>query len=255
MIELPVAGVLVVARRLHDGGGRRSTAVPPGPQLAALVKAVGGVAGPSSGTGPADAPAAAVRATPERRGRDGQNPDRETADRGDGCSRSLVLAAVVLLEVAILRDDIATDIDLLLDAGRGESSTSAAPEPDGRPIAPVAPAAAGSVTAVDLRPLARVRPGAPCTVRLEVRLLPGADPQAVTWSYRIVDRCTGAVGSAPGGSVAVPAGGRAGRGRRRRRAAAGARPWRWSPSPTAPRSRPRQPVLVGSCAVRSTGRR
>jgi hypothetical protein len=119
----------------------------------------------------------------------------------------LVLAAVVLLEVAILRDDIATDIDLLLDAGRGESSTSAAPEPDGRPIAPVAPAAAGSVTAVDLRPLAQCAPGASCTVRLEVRLLPGADPQAVTWSYRIVDRCTGATGSAPGGTVAVPAGG------------------------------------------------
>jgi hypothetical protein len=165
---------------------------------------VGGQAGPSSGTGPADAPAAAVRATPAKRVRDEQT---RTARRriGGWLLSVLVLAAVVVLEVAILRDDIATDIDLLLDAGRGESSTSAAPEPDGRPIKPAAPAAAGSVVAVDLRPLAQCAPGAPCTVRLEVRLLPGADPPAVTWSYRIVDRCTGATESAPGGSVAVPA--------------------------------------------------
>jgi hypothetical protein len=203
VIELPVAGIPVVARRLHDA----ADAIDRGAvraQLAALVKAVGGQAGPSSGTGPADAPAAAVHATAARRARDGQT--RSARRRIGGWLLSvLVLAAVVLLEVAILRDDIATDIDLLLDAGRGESSTSAAPEPDGRPIVPAAPAAAGSVTAVDLRPLAQCAPSAPCTVRLEVRLVPGADPQSVTWSYRIVDRCTGATESAPGGSVAVPA--------------------------------------------------
>ncbi|MET0763669.1 MAG: hypothetical protein ABWY29_02310 [Blastococcus sp.] len=205
VIELPVAGIPAVARRLHDA----ADAVDRGAvraQLAALVKALGGEAGPSSGTGPAGAPAAAVRATPRMRALDGQ-PRTAWRRIGAWLLSVLVLAAVVLLEVALLRDDIATDIDLLLDAGRGESSTSAAPEPDGRPVVPVAPAAAGSVTAVDLRLLARCAPGAPCTVRLEVRLVPGADPQAVTWSYRIVDRCTGATESSPGGSVAVPAGG------------------------------------------------
>jgi uncharacterized membrane protein AbrB (regulator of aidB expression) len=63
------------------------------------------------------------------------------------------------------------------------------------------------VAAVDLRPLAQCAPGAPCTLRLLVRLVPGPEQQVVTWSYRIVDRCTGVTGSAPGGSVTVPAGG------------------------------------------------
>lgn len=202
VIELPVAGIPVVAQRLHDA----AAAIDRGAvraQLAALVRAAGGDPGSASGSGPAGAPAAAVRATPDMRALDGQT---RTARRriGGWLLSVVVLAAVVLLEVAVLRDDIATDIDLLLDAGRGESSPSAAPEPDGRPIVPAAPAAAGSVAAVDLRPLAQCAPGAPCTVRLVVRLVPGVDPQVVTWSYRIVDRCTGATESAPGGSVAVP---------------------------------------------------
>ena len=53
-----------------------------------------------------------------------------------------------------------------------------------------------SVAAVDLRPLAPCAPGAPCTVRLLVRLVPGAEPQVVTWSYRVVDRCTGTAADA-----------------------------------------------------------
>ena len=71
---------------------------------------------------------------------------------------------------------------------------------------PPAPAAAGSVAAVDLRPLAQCAPAAPCTLRLLVRLVPGADPQTVTWSYQLVDRCTGAATTVPGGTVTVPAG-------------------------------------------------
>ena len=58
---------------------------------------------------------------------------------------------------------------------------------------------------MDLRPLAECTPGVPCAVRVLIRVVPGAGPQVVTWSYRVVDRCTGAVVSAPGGSVAVPA--------------------------------------------------
>jgi hypothetical protein len=117
----------------------------------------------------------------------------------------VVLAAVVVLEVVLLRDRIAADIRVLLDAGRSGSAPSAAPEPDGLPVVPPAPAAAGSVTGVDLRPLAACAPGAPCDLRLLVRLVPGADPQVVTWSYRVVDRCTGATETVPGGSVTAPA--------------------------------------------------
>jgi hypothetical protein len=112
-----------------------------------------------------------------------------------------------VVEVAVLRDDIAADIDLLLDAGRSGSASSTAPEPDGLPVAAPAPAAAGSVAAVDLRPLARCAPAEPCTLRVLVRLVPGPDPQTVTWSYRLVDRCTGDATTVPGGTVTVPAGG------------------------------------------------
>jgi hypothetical protein len=46
----------------------------------------------------------------------------------------------------------------------------------------------------------------PCTVRVLVRVVPGAGPQGVAWSYRIVDRCSGAVVPVPGGTASVPAG-------------------------------------------------
>jgi hypothetical protein len=116
----------------------------------------------------------------------------------------LVLAAVVASEVVFLRDDITADIAVLLDAGRGGAPPSAAPQPDGPHLVAPAPAAAGSVAAVDLRPLERCAPGAACTVRLQVRLVPAAAPQVVTWSYQVVDRCTGTSVIAPGGTVTVP---------------------------------------------------
>jgi hypothetical protein len=62
------------------------------------------------------------------------------------------------------------------------------------------------VTAVDLRALSPCTPGAPCSVRLEVRLVAGIGQQVVTWSYRVVDRCTGTSSTAPGGTVTLPAG-------------------------------------------------
>jgi hypothetical protein len=43
-------------------------------------------------------------------------------------------------------------------------------------------------------------------VRVLVRVVPGAGPRVVTWSYRIVDRCTGSVVPVPGGTASVPAG-------------------------------------------------
>ena len=204
--ELPVAGVPAVAEMLREAAAatdRRAVRA----ELAALVGAVGRSAGSASGNEPADDPSTVVRVAPAWPATSGQTG---TARRRIGAwlLSVVVLAAVVLLEVALLRDHIATDIRLLLGAGRSGSASSS-PEPDGPPIVPPAPAAAGSVTAVDLRPLGRCAPGAPCTMRLLVRLVPAAEPQVVTWSYRIVDRCTGATAadSAPGGSVTVPAAG------------------------------------------------
>jgi hypothetical protein len=201
--ELPVAGVPAVARTLQEAAAaidRRAVRA----ELAALVRTVGRTAGSASVAAPAAHPSPVVRVAPGRRA--SSEEIRPTMRRiGAWLLSVLVLAAVVVLEVALLRDHIATDIGLLLDAGRSGSEPSAAPQSDGLPIVPPAPAAAGSVTAVDLRPLSSCAPGAPCTLRLLVRLVPGADPQVVTWSYRIVHRCTGITDTAPGGSVTVPA--------------------------------------------------
>jgi hypothetical protein len=203
--ELPVTGVTAAAPALQeaaasvDRGAVRA-------ELAALVRAVGERAGSPNGAGPARDPAPAVLAAPAGGATGGRT--RSARRRvGAWLLSVVVLASVVTLEVAVLRDDIARDVGLLLDAGRSGSAPSAGREADGPPVEAPAPAAAGSVAAVDLRPLAQCTPGAPCTLRLLVRLLPGAEPQVVTWSYRIVDRCTGATDTAAGGSVTVPAGG------------------------------------------------
>jgi hypothetical protein len=37
-----------------------------------------------------------------------------------------------------------------------------------------------------------------------VQLVPSAEAQVVTWSFRVVDRCTGPSVAAPGGTVTVP---------------------------------------------------
>jgi len=163
-------------------------------ELAALVRAVGA---PPAG-GPPSAPRAGQAELSGSRSR--------SAGRRIGAwlLSILVLAAVVVAEVVFLRDDITADVGLLLEAGRGGAHPSAAPVPDGPPLVAPAPAAAGNVAAVDLRPLERCAPAAACTVRLLVRLVPSSEPQVVTWSYQVVDRCTGTSGIAPGGTVTVP---------------------------------------------------
>jgi hypothetical protein len=201
--DLPHAGVPGVAKMLQEAAtaiDREAVRA----ELAALAAAVDGATTGSTRTAArTGSPSAADRAT--RAGRDGHGRTRIVVRRiGAWLASVLVLAAVVLLEVAVLRDDIAADVRLLLDAGRSGSETSDAPEPDGLPVVPPAPAAAGSVTAVDLRPLAPCAPDAPCALRLLVRLVPAAEPQVVTWSYRVVDRCTGTTTTAPGGTVTVP---------------------------------------------------
>lgn len=199
--DLPAAGLPVVARRLQEAAAAIDrTAVHA--ELAALVRAVGGAGGSPNGVARTGQPPTAVRAgTVEPAPRRSRSAGRRIAA---WLVSILVLAAVVVAEVVLLRDDITADIDMLLDAGRGEDRPSAAPEPDGPELAAPAPAAAGSVAAVDLRALAPCAPGAPCTVRLLVRLLPAAEPQVVTWSYQVVDRCTGQAVTVAGGTVTVP---------------------------------------------------
>jgi len=199
--DVPVAGVAAVARALGELAATMDRSAVRA-ELGALVRAIGGSvvrAGPMGGPATAVRPGTAAPAT----SRDHRGARRRV---GAWLLSVVVLAGVVLLENAVLRDKVATDIGVLLDAGRSGATPSAAPKPDGLPVVPPAPAAAGSVRGVDVRPLAGCTPGAPCTVRVLVRVAPAAGPQVVTWSYRIVDRCTGAVVSAPGGTSSVPAG-------------------------------------------------
>ncbi len=173
-------------------------------ELAALGRTVGGLpAGAGAGAAGGARPLpAALRPRPEPR-----RPKRQrTTGRRIGAwlLSLVVLGAVVTAEVVLLGDDITTDIDLLLDAGREGDEPADEPEPDGLPVTAPAPPSAGAVAGIDLRALARCAPGAPCAVRLLVRLIPSPEPQVVTWSYRVVDRCTGLSTPVPGGSVTVP---------------------------------------------------
>jgi hypothetical protein len=199
--ELPHVGVAAAALRLAEATtGIDRDAVRT--ELAALARAVPAGVGGGGGPRPAGARPTAVRAAPTGRVApwETRNPGRRIAA---WVLSFVVLAAVVLVEVVVLRGKITTDIGLLLQAGRGGGTPSATSTPDGLPVRAPAPAAAGSVTGVDLRPLAPCAPGTSCTLRLLVRLAPRAEPQVVTWSYLVVDRCTGTTASAPGGTVTV----------------------------------------------------
>ncbi|SDF40864.1 hypothetical protein SAMN05660485_03301 [Blastococcus fimeti] len=192
------AGVVAGAHRLAEAAARIDA---PGTraELAALARAVRALPGGAAASGAPRVPSAQPAPAPRPLRR-----PRSTGRRVGAWLLSLVvLGAVVTAEVVLLGDDITADIDLLLDAGRGGEEPADEPEPDGLPVAAPAPPSAGNVVSVDLRPLAACTPGAPCTVRLLVRLVPSPEPQVLTWSYRVVDRCTGASTSVPGGSVPV----------------------------------------------------
>ena len=201
--ELPVAGVAAVRQRLETACATFDRPAVRA-ELGALVRAL------TASTGTA-IPGGVVRlesASDDRSGKPpSARPGRAARTRVWAWLLSVaVLVAVVALEVVLLRDNIAADVHLLLEAGRSGSAASTVPEPDGLPVIPPAPPAAGAVTAVDVRPLAACMPGAPCTVRVLLRLVPAADQRTASWRFELTDRCTGATDSVSGGSVTVPAG-------------------------------------------------
>jgi len=204
---VPLVDLRAVARRLDDAcatidrDGVRA-------ELAALVRAIVGASGAITASGPSvGAPSAAAARLECPVG-------PRAGNRGHGAMRRIgawlvsvaLVVTIVLLEFAFLRDDILADVHLLLQAGRSGSVPVDVPESDGLPLVAPAPPAAGSVLAVDLRALDRCAPGAPCPMRVLVRLVSGAEPQTVSWSIRITDRCTVGTEIVPGGSVVVTAG-------------------------------------------------
>lgn len=201
--ELPVAGVAAVRQRLEEACvalDRRAVRA----ELGALVRALAastGTAGPGGAVRPETAPEDRSRKPPSA------GPRRAARTRVWGWLLSVAaVVAVVALEVVLLRNDIAADVRLLLEAGRSGSAASTVQERDGLPVVPPAPAAAGAVAGIDVRPLTACMPGTPCTVRVLLRLVPAVDPRTASWRFELTDRCTGGTDAASGGSVTVPAG-------------------------------------------------
>lgn len=70
-----------------------------------------------------------------------------------------------------------------------------------RPVKRLAPLKAGAVTQVKVATSEPCRRGAVCPVRVDVHLQPEAAARQVSWSLRVVDRCTGKTYPRSGASV------------------------------------------------------
>lgn len=184
-----IAFVAAILREADAAGGARARA-----ELSRLVAMVAGDGALPPGAGPA-------RASAPRRPR---AVARAVAARSWKWVLSIVvLVAVVVIEIAFLRDDIGRDVTAVLEAGRS-AVTATGTAPALPPVVPPAPTAAGTITGVDLRPIQPCAPGAECVLRVQVLVQPQAEPQTIAWDLRILDRCTGESVTAPGGTVTVP---------------------------------------------------
>lgn len=118
----------------------------------------------------------------------------------------LLLVLVLIGELTLLRDSIARDVDLLRQAARPAPVSGPSGGVPAPPVPVLAPASTPAIADVDLRAMGRCDPGAPCQVRVLIRpAAPG--PMDVSWSFRVLDRCTGAGWDSPGGKARAPAGG------------------------------------------------
>ena len=201
--EVQATGVRAAACRLQqacDGIDRAAVRAELAALVGALLASASGAGGAAPGQPAAGRRELAAAVPPGAR-------TRGTARRVWAWLLSItVLVSAVALEVALLRDDIVADVNLLLEAGRSSSEPPGTEEPDGLPVQPPAPPSAGFVAGVDLRLLHACTAGTTCTVRVFVRLVPTPEPQLVAWSFWLMDRCTGATITAPGGTLTVPAG-------------------------------------------------
>jgi hypothetical protein len=185
-----------ILREADAAGGAQARA-----ELARLVAMVAG------GQAPALEAAPAPRAPVPRRRRP-RRPPRAVARAAVARSWKwvlslVVLVAAILIEIAYLSDEIGRDVQAVLEAGRSAPTAISTP-PSLPPVAPPAPIAAGTISRVDLRPVVPCTPDAACALRLHMLVQPRAEPQTITWDFRIHDRCTGAAVSVPGGNVTVP---------------------------------------------------
>jgi Protein kinase domain len=75
-----------------------------------------------------------------------------------------------------------------------------------RPVPVLAPASAGVVTGVVLRPLATCRPRSSCPLTVTIRLANTVEVERMNWAFTIVNRCTGVRTDVPGGSMTAQPG-------------------------------------------------
>ena len=123
--ELPVAGVAAVRQRLEEACAafdRRAVRAELGALVRALAESTETV-GPGGAVRPESVPEDRSGTPPSA------GPGRAARTRVWAWLLSVaVLVAVVVLEVVLLRDDIAADVHLLLEAGRSGSTASTVPE-------------------------------------------------------------------------------------------------------------------------------
>jgi hypothetical protein len=198
------AGTGAVAAALETGVGPGRQAVVR-KELGALVAAT-----PRSGKGPlvrsAVAGDAAQPTTGEAESTHRLRPSRAVRVTSKGVWRLLaalvVLGGLVGIEFAVLHGRITHDLRVLVGnqpASRGRPPSSATHSPG--PVPALAPPASGPIAGVDIRPLHPCTAGSVCTIRVLVQLVPSHQPLRVEWTFDIVDRCTGAVVTQPGGAA------------------------------------------------------
>ena len=189
-----LAFVAAILREADAASGQRARA-----ELSRVVALLAGDGVPELAAAPVPRTRAPRRRPPRRRPR---AVVRSAVARSWKWVLSLVLlGAIVITEIAFLHDQIGQDVQTVLDAGRSGATTSAPSLP---PVAPPAPPAAGPITRVDLRPVQPCAPGAACTLRTQLVVVPQQQPQTITWDLRVINRCTGETATAPGGTVTVP---------------------------------------------------
>jgi hypothetical protein len=81
---------------------------------------------------------------------------------------------------------------------RGAATTIRTAPP---PVPSLAPGSAGSISGVDLRPLAICTPATSCPVRVTVRFASAYTGEQVVWRIALINRCTGATTTVPARTV------------------------------------------------------
>jgi hypothetical protein len=168
---------------------------------------------------PFSAPTAPIQPAPTR--------SAVSMKSGDGAGpplwrRPLVIAAAVLVVLAV-------PAGFILAANRNPSSgqgptvnvpaagaspstaakPSAAATPTAKPPAPspsLPPTTSAKVTAAELKPNGQCVTGTTCSIEVTVKF-PNSNPaQNYAWTFKLIDKCSGKVTDAPGGSVTSQAG-------------------------------------------------